>query len=114
MTWPWHALLTFEMNATINHVNKSLSAFWLNGLAGKLLENLRKWTHSSGLTSLLELQAELSKVRKKRKEDPEVLSSVPSAIRNKYKCAGVSVDEIKLVAALIAEDPKDYLSSMNT
>ena len=63
---------------------------------------------------MLELRAELSKVKMKRKDNPEVLSSVLSAIKNKYEDTGVSNDETELLAALIAAAPKDYLSSTNT
>ena len=60
---------------------------------------------------MLELKAKLRKVRMKRKDDPEMLSSTPSAIKNKYKNAAVSVDETELVVALIDVAPKDYLNT---
>ena len=34
--------MAFEMNIAMNHVNKSKSDDWSNGLVGKLLEELRK------------------------------------------------------------------------
>ena len=46
----------------------------------------------------------------KQKDDPEVLSSVLSAIKNKSDDAGVSVNETELVEAFIAAAPKEYLS----
>ena len=64
------------------------------------------------LTAMLEPRVELSQVRMKRKDDPDVLSSAFTVIKNKDEDAGVSVDE--LVAALIAAVPKDDLSSINT
>ena len=66
------------------------------------------------MTVTLELRAELSKVKMKRNDYPEVLSKVLSIIKNKYGDAGVSVDQKEWVAALIAEAPKDYLSSIHT
>ena len=59
---------------------------------------------------MLELRAYLSKARMKQKDDPEVLSSVLSAIKNKSDDAGVSVNETELVEAFIAAAPKEYLS----
>ena len=37
--------MAFEMNTTINDVNKYKSSDWLNGLAWELLEELRKLAH---------------------------------------------------------------------
>ena len=59
--------MVFETNATMNHVNKHKSADWPNELAGKLLKELTKWTQPSDLVAILEMRAELSKVRMKRK-----------------------------------------------
>ena len=73
-----------------------------------LLEKLRKWTQPLDLTATLELRDELSKVRKK--DDPEVLSNALSAIENECELAGVSVDEIEFVTALISAAPRDCLS----
>ena len=67
---------------------------WPNELAGKLLEELRKWVQASDLTAMSELKAELSKVRKKRKNDPEALSSALNAIKNKHEGTGVLADKI--------------------
>ena len=60
--------------------------------------------------SMLELRAELSNIRMKRKDDPDMLSSTLTAMKNKYEDHGISVDETELVAALIAAAHKDYLS----
>ena len=56
---------------------------------------------------MLELIGELSMIRMKRKDDPEVLHSTLTASKNKYEETVVSVDEMELVEALIAEAPKD-------
>ena len=56
-----------------------------------MFEELRKSAQPLDLTAVLELTAELSKVRMKRKDDPKVLSSAIS--KNKGKDAEGSVDE---------------------
>ena len=45
----------------------------------------------------------------KRKNDPEVLRSALSAIRNKYEYTGVSVDDKELATALITAAPKEFM-----
>ena len=66
------------------------------------------------MMAMLELRAELSNLHMKKNNNLEVLCSTLSAIKNKYEDAGVSVDKTELVSALVAEAPKDYLSSVNT
>ena len=80
---------------------------WPNGLAWELLEELRRWKITSDSKGMIEMRVEFSKAKMKRKDDPEVLSSVLSAIKSKCKDAGVSVDETELVTAFIAAAPKD-------
>ena len=50
---------------------------------------------------MLELTAELSKVRMKRKDDPEMISDLLSATKNKYEDAEVLDNETALMAAYL-------------
>ena len=75
----------------------------------ELLEELRKWTQHSDLTAMLELRAELSKVRMIRKDYVKVPSSALLAIENKNKNARVSVDETEWGEELIVAVIRDYL-----
>ena len=43
--------VAFEVNIAMNHVNKCKSADGAKGLAGKFLEELRKWAQPSDLTA---------------------------------------------------------------
>ena len=94
--------IIFEMNTIMNQVSKC--ADWLNGLAKKLLDKLKK----------KKLIAELSNMRMKRKDYPEVLSRALSAIDEKCEDSRVSFDETEWVAALITAASKFYLSSINS
>ena len=85
--------LAFETNTAMNHVKRCKSTGWPNDFAAKSLEEFRTWTQPSDLAAMLELRAELSKVRIKRKGDSEVLSNALGAIQNKCEDAGVSADE---------------------
>ena len=68
--------MAFETNTNMNHVNKCRSSDLPHGLAWKLLEGLRKWAQSSDLAAMLELRGNLSNVRLKRKDYPDVLSRI--------------------------------------
>ena len=47
-----YVTMAFEVNTTTIHVNKCKSAYWPNGLAAKLLEELRKRAQPSDLTAV--------------------------------------------------------------
>ena len=85
--------MTVELNMITNHVNRHKYLDWPNGIAWRLLAELRKWAQTSDLRAMLELRAEFHKVHVERKDNPEVTSSILSAINNKYDNSGLSVDD---------------------
>ena len=102
--------LALKNHKQLRLIYRVQSMEWPSGLAYKVVDALiEKYQPKDSLTKV-ELAEELGELKMGNKEHPSVLFERISKIENKYRFAGIQVDESDLIAKVLKIVPKDYKS----
>ena len=102
--------LAFSTEANMNMIARAQTDEWPNGLVYKVVKELLVKYKPTDNMSRVEARLMLNSVTMKRNDDPSVMFEKISEIQNRYNTATHKLDEVDLIAAVVAVAPAEYKS----
>ena len=106
--------MAFTTEALIGLIYKAQEDIWPNGLAYKVVEELKALYRPKDKISRVELRARLNKVKMNDSDNPRVMFEQLAAIQNMFKSSELEVDEEDLMAVILGQAPKAYANVLAT
>ena len=106
--------MAFTTESLIGLIYKAQDDIWPNGLAYRVVDELKAMYRPKDRISRVELRARLNKVKMNQTENPKVLFEQVAAIQNMFKSSELTIDDEEMIAVVLGQAPKCYTTVLAT